>query len=418
MSKYFGKYNSDSALINAVINGELTKPYVALVGGEVNYDEYRSEPYFNYNGNSAATIEGHITSLNLDIYGGEWTVTTAADWITINPSAGTGEDVVSLAMSMNEGSSARSATIIAHFGEDTISFNLTQNAVDFAYLPLTLSVLSAGTLGIKNESPSYQWGNSFEYNLNGAGWLPATGNGKQLELSVVPGDTIQLRSDAETDWCGWHQFIGGTAAYNVYGNLLSLQSATGFTAETSARGYANMYRELFSGSSVVSAENLVFPDRGCIDGAASIFQGMFADCTALTTAPKVLPSQNFTDSMFYEMFTNCTSLTTPPQLPCNSQYMAYALYGRMFAGCTSLTTAPALPYNDGLGNFTYGQMFYGCSSLNRIECMATWAGYSNATEAWTSGVASTGTFVKAPTADFWTEGVDGIPVGWTVVDAS
>lgn len=42
--------------------------------------------------------------------------------------------------------------------------------------------------------------------------------------------------------------------------------------------------------------------------------------------------------------------------------------------------------------------------------------YSYFTKYWTENVAPTGTFYKHPDA-VWPTGIDGIPEGWTVVDA-
>ena len=62
-------------------------------------------------------------------------------------------------------------------------------------------------------------------------------------------------------------------------------------------------------------------------------------------------------------------------------------------------------------------MFHGCSKLNSITCLAEGdIQYSKATESWTYGVAPTGTFYKHPDAT-WISGVNGIPSGWTILDA-
>jgi hypothetical protein len=88
----------------------------------------------------------------------------------------------------------------------------------------------------------------------------------------------------------------------------------------------------------------------------------------------------------------------------------------MFYGCTSLTTAPALPATT-LANYCYYYMFYGCTSLNYIKCLATDISATNCTYYWVSGVASSGTFIKAPTMTGWTRGIGAIPSGWTVQDS-
>ena len=58
-----------------------------------------------------------------------------------------------------------------------------------------------------------------------------------------------------------------------------------------------------------------------------------------------------------------------------------------------------------------------CESLNYIKCLATDISATNCTNGWVSGVAATGTFVKASSMTSWTTGTSGIPTGWTVQNA-
>ena len=88
----------------------------------------------------------------------------------------------------------------------------------------------------------------------------------------------------------------------------------------------------------------------------------------------------------------------------------------MFDGCTNLTTAPVLPATT-LAVNCYRYMFNGCSSLNYIKCLATDISASNCTGNWVNGVAASGTFVKNSSMS-WGTGVDGIPSGWTVENAT
>ena len=135
--------------------------------------------------------------------------------------------------------------------------------------------------------------------------------------------------------------------------------------------------------------------------------------TSLTTAPE-LPATTLEDSCYYAMFRGCTSLITAPALPATN--LVYQCYYYMFQGCTSLTTAPELPATN-LAYNCYGYMFYNCTSLNYIKCLATDISATGCTDNWVSGVASTGTFVKASSMTSWTTGTNDIPTGWTVQDA-
>ena len=148
--------------------------------------------------------------------------------------------------------------------------------------------------------------------------------------------------------------------------------------------------------------------------ADNCYAYMFENCTSLTTAPE-LPATTLTFFCYSSMFVGCTSLTTAPKLPATT--LETMCYNNMFMGCTSLTTAPELPATT-LKFMCYYGMFRNCTSLNYIKCLATDISVSSCTNNWVNGVAATGTFVKAADMTSWTEGKDGIPEGWTVVNNS
>ena len=169
------------------------------------------------------------------------------------------------------------------------------------------------------------------------------------------------------------------------------------------------------------------------------FCRMFYNCTALTVAPK-LPATTLASDCYSNMFFGCRSLVTSPELPVTT--LAPGCYSYMFCGCSGLTTAPKLPVMnlvDGcyFGMFRYCSslktvelpatnlaqrcyflMFEGCSSLNYIKCLATSGIDKNlSTRNWTTGVSSSGTFVKDSAAK-WPSGINGIPSGWSIQSAS
>lgn len=191
------------------------------------------------------------------------------------------------------------------------------------------------------------------------------------------------------------------------------------------------YKNMFSGCTSLTTA----PELPATILAESCYRGMFQGCTSLTTAP-ALPATTLAESCYYNMFYGCTSLTTAPELPATTlarycyEYMFYgctnlvsapelpattligSCYWNMFAGCTSLTTAPALPATTLAYGCYYG-MFQNCTNLNYIKCLATDISASDCTTNWVSGVASTGTFIKAADVS-WTTGTSGIPSGWTI----
>ena len=91
----------------------------------------------------------------------------------------------------------------------------------------------------------------------------------------------------------------------------------------------------------------------------AIFQGLFKDCSVLTSAPE-LPATALAPNCYYSMFVGCTRLNAAPELPAIT--LADQCYKSMFNGCTSLEVAPKLSATD-LANECYGQMFAGCTSL-------------------------------------------------------
>ena len=105
---------------------------------------------------------------------------------------------------------------------------------------------------------------------------------------------------------------------------------------------------------------------------------------------------------------------TAPKLPATE--LAPECYSNMFNGCTSLTTAPDLPAAT-LKAGCYFNMFVGCISLSSVTCLATNISAEKCTMNWLGSVAKTGTFTKAASMNSWGSGADGIPSGWTVLDA-
>lgn len=193
---------------------------------------------------------------------------------------------------------------------------------------------------------------------------------------------------------------------DMFQNCKSLTNAPALPAMTLAEG---CYSLMFAGcTSLVAA-----PELPATELAPYCYESMFEGCTVLTETP-VLPATTLVEYCYNYMFRRCTSLTTAPELP--AKQIANNCYDSMFEGCTNLTEAPVLPSLI-LSSYCYYQMFKNCSSLSRIECHATDISASYCTTDWTLGVSSTGTFVKSASMTSWTTGYDGIPEGWTTVNA-
>lgn len=155
------------------------------------------------------------------------------------------------------------------------------------------------------------------------------------------------------------------------------------------------------------------PDLPATTLATNCYSNMFDGCTSLTVAPK-LPATSLASSCYISMFHGCTNLTSAPTL--SATILAGSCYEKMFQDCINLTTAPDLPAPT-LVTSCYSSMFNGCSSLNRIKCLATNITATNCTKNWLLSVSTTGTFSKSKKTTDWSTGSNGIPNGWTVVNA-
>ena len=202
--------------------------------------------------------------------------------------------------------------------------------------------------------------------------------------------------------------LASNCYYNMFSNCTSLTTASTLPATILT---SSCYERMFSRCTSLTTA----PELPATTLANYCYSSMFSGCISLTTAP-TLPATTLASDCYEGMFQNCTSLTTAPELPATT--LADYCYSSMFRDCTSLITVPSnlLPATT-LANYCYQYMFYNCTRLNYIKCLATDISATNCTSNWVSGVASTGTFVKAAGMTSWTTGVDGIPSGWTVQDA-
>ena len=342
---------------------------------------------------------------------------------------------------------------------DTIDFN--SIGTDWKKKYFTIIALTDGTISYSHKEGS----NPMFYSINEGEWIETT---VSVDISVSKNDMIRFKSNRGNQAYNQETFTsGGTAQFEVAGNLMSLVAGDDFATyvpNTNATGTdGDLYRSFmnFFGycTGLISAKNLIIkycdyqsfsqffsrctsllipPKLPAMTLANNCYQYMFDGCKSLTTAP-ALPATTLASSCYGSMFFGCTSLTSAPELPATT--LAFGCYSEMFMGCTSLTTAPALPattlevmcYKSMFSNCTsltqapalpattlnfmcYSNMFSNCTSLNYIKCLATDISAPSCTNNWVSGVASTGTFVKAASMNDWATGSSGIPEGWSVLD--
>lgn len=282
--------------------------------------------------------------------------------------------------------------------------------------------------------------NTVSYSLdNGNTWVSLADNTDTP--TVTAGNKIIWKASGltPTSTKGIGTFFSSGRFY-ILGNIMSLVSGDSFANATTIANnqFVDLFKETNNGNptGALSAEHLILPATtlasscyadmlsGCnsLTGTPTLpattlaygcYDGMFVGCTSLTTAP-VLPATTLARNCYSSMFYGCTSLTTAPMLPATT--LANGCYQLMFHSCTSLTTAPELPVTN-LVDYCYSGMFAGCTSLNYIKCLATDISAENCTDDWVDGVSSSGTFVKNSSMNDWSSGMDGIPTGWSVINA-
>ena len=175
--------------------------------------------------------------------------------------------------------------------------------------------------------------------------------------------------------------------------------------------YTNQY--MFNGcKNLIDASRIKMPTN--IEDRYAFYY-MFNSCKNLKNVP-VLPATKLEPHCYQSMFSFCSSLTEAPVLPATT--LATYCYKDMFFYCSSLTEAPVLPAAT-LAPHCYEEMFFACSHLNYIKCLATDISAENCTNGWTTSVAPSGTFVKDKNmADWLIDSANGIPVGWTLPNAT
>ena len=300
-------------------------------------------------------------------------------------------------------------------------------------------------------------------------------------INVTEGQDILLKGYNQTNWTSPEtkegmkfQFESGyyengvykaCARFNLKGNMMSLVYGDDFRDKFTLESGGTFFFMFQWCNSLISAEKVVLPATIISE---QCYQGLFGACHNLEKAPLVLPAENLPDRCYkgmfeataieyapaimgryfgngscWNMFARCASLVEAPEIyaetigesscyymfaGCTNMVKAPSIlpalvladwcYGFMFNNCSKITKSPKLP-SAHLVESCYNSMFYGCSMLNRIECLATSMYDEYCTSYWVHNAGTpTGTFVKAPSMTGWTSGDNGIPVGWTIIDAT
>ena len=264
----------------------------------------------------------------------------------------------------------------------TVSETCIYNIHDYSQDYLTFDVLSGGTIAWKALGSGYN--KAIEYSLNNGQWtsISATSNG--TTIAVQAGDKVRFKGSNSTyagSKSNYDGFEGGTAYFNIEGNINSLLYGDNFASTSALTNSTYQFCSIFKKAHVVSAENLILPATTLKNYC---YRAMFSYCEDLVIAP-ALPATTLAQGCYWYMFERC-SITMAPDL--------------------NAATIPA----EG-----YGYMFTNCSNLNYIKCLATTKSASKCVEGWVTNVAAQGTFVKNSNTT-WSTGISGIPTGWVSLD--
>ena len=258
----------------------------------------------------------------------------------------------------------------------------------YSAMPLTIEFLESGTLNLVRGANASEV--SVEVKINDGSWSQYTFTTAGTAISVSAGDKVAIRGNNPTyhesiaqDASSYSNMIRSTANHIMYGNIMSLVSATGYTTATTLQSAFTFSSMFLRDSGLTSVENIILPATNCILGC---YLQLFRE-TPITKGPSILPATTLAERCYRLMFYGCTSLTTAPELPATTSAF----------GC-------------------YWETFTNCSSLSYIKCLLE---NPNTTDcnSWVKNVSSTGTFIKAPSAT-WTRGASAVPSNWTLVDAN
>ena len=251
--------------------------------------------------------------------------------------------------------------------------NLTMD-FDAFNTPLTLEAIEAGAQVTFAFSTTVA-ANSVEYRtFNGTGWSDWSNDytSKQAVTLTNIGDKVQFKgtnSTYATDY-SYSKIYFDKDCY-VYGNIMSLIDAEGFSTSTPEMG-DKAFQYLFSNNPEDSPHLKWDVLRPFLLPATTLSQecyyGMFDGCTGLTFLPAdLLPATTLTQGCYNYMFARCSGLSALPEDLLPATTLTQDCYNRMFAGCSGLSAIPAglLPATT-LAKCCYMGMFWGCSGLSAI----------------------------------------------------
>lgn len=199
----------------------------------------------------------------------------------------------------------------------------------------------------------------------------------------------------------------------------STDNGNTWTAYTSSSGQnGTTIATLNSGDTIIfKGENANYSSQGIFRSSSTFIA--YGNIMSLVYGDNFSGQTTLTSGNTFDiLFVGCTGLTSAENLVLPATTLAEYCYQGMFYECTSLTTAPQLPATT-LADGCYYSMFYGCTSLENITCLATDISANSCTNDWVDGVNSYGSFfVPSGNPAEWKCGIDGVPSDWTIEDTN
>lgn len=251
---------------------------------------------------------------------------------------------------------------------------------DYSQDYLTFRVLTSGTIlwkAIGNLTKT------IEYSVNNGSWISLTSASAGAAINVSENDVVRLRGNNTTyatSKSAYSGFDGGTATFDIEGNIHSLLYGDNFASNSSLTNSTFQFCSIFKQSGVRSAENLILP---ALSLTKYCYRAMFSKATSLIVAP-ALPATTLSEGCYYYMFEECAFEVAPDLL--------------------AVTIAKQ----------SYYYMFTSCRNLNFIRCLATSGVTTGNCQGWTTNVSGSGIFIKDGNTSWTIDSVNGIPIGWTV----
>ena len=184
--------------------------------------------------------------------------------------------------------------------------------------------------------------------------------GSTVQL-IKNGTLTAITLETSTDWTTWNTYtIWNTITLTNIWDKVYFRNTSETTTWFSPASNTN-YQFVMTWSIAASWDITSLINKNLTDTltTTSVFSGLFAWCTSLTSAPK-LPATTLTNECYQVMFQWCTSLVTIHGLPATT--ITENCYFRMFQWCTSLSILPSLPAL-ALKNYCYQYMFAECTNI-------------------------------------------------------